>query len=178
MSANIEFEGKVLEINEKDILKKLGAQKATYIGEYLQRRYVFNTIPFNENRWVRLRSNGENATLAVKEIGDDSISGTSEWEVEVSSFEETLAILKKIGINPKGYQENRRIAYSMDNCQITLDFWPKIPAYLEIEGKNEEQVYECAKKLGIDKKKITGMNTTKIYKKYGIDLDEIEDLRF
>ncbi len=178
MSTNIEFEGKVLEINKKDMLKKLVEQKAKYIGEYLQRRYVFNTIPFNENRWVRLRSNGKNATLAVKEIKDDTVNGTSEWEIEVSNFEETLKILKKIGIKPKGYQENRRIEYSMDSCQITLDFWPKIPAYLEIEGKNEKQVYECVKKLGIDKKEITGMNTTKIYKKYGIDLDKIKDLRF
>ncbi len=96
MSTNIEFEGKVLEINEKNILKKLGEQKAKFIGEYTQRRYVFNTIPFSEDRWVRLRSNGEKSTLAVKEIGDDSVSGTSEWEVEVSDFEETLEILKKL----------------------------------------------------------------------------------
>ena len=66
----------------------------------------------------------------------------------------------------------------MDNCQVTLDFWPKIPAYLEIEGNNENEVYDCAKKLGIDKKDITGMNTTKIYKNYEIALDKIEDLRF
>lgn len=32
MSTNIEFEGKVLEINEKNILKKLVEQKAKYIG--------------------------------------------------------------------------------------------------------------------------------------------------
>ena len=90
----------------------------------------------------------------------------------------TLEILTRIGIKPKGYQENKRIAYSLNNCQITLDFWPKIPTYLEIEGKNEEEVYKCAKKLAIDKKEITGINTTKIYKKYGIDLDRIENLKF
>ncbi len=178
MRANIEFEGKVLEIKEKDILEKLVKQQAKYIGEYLQKRYVFNTIPFSENRWVRLRSDGEKTTLAVKEIGDDSVSGTSEWEVDVSSFEETLVILNKIGIKPKGYQENRRIEYLMDTCQITLDFWPNIPVYLEIEGKSEKEVYGCAKKLGIDKKDITGINTTKIYQKYGIDLDKIKALRF
>lgn len=93
-SANIEFEGKVLEINEKNILKKLGEQKAKFICEYTQRRYVFNTILFSENRWIRLRSNGEKSTLAVKEIGDDRVSGTSELEVSVSDFEETLEILK------------------------------------------------------------------------------------
>ena len=98
--------------------------------------------------------------MAVKETEDDSVSGTSEWEVVVSDFEATLEILKKIGINSKGYQENRRIEYWLDNCQITLDFWPKIPVYLEIEGKNEDMVYECAKKLAIDKNEITGMNTT------------------
>lgn len=167
MSTNIEFEGKVLEINKKNTVKKLDEQKAEFIGEYTQKRYVFNTIPFRENRWVRLRSNGEKSTLAVKEIEDDSVSGTSEWEVDVSDLEETLEILKKIGINPKGYQENRRIEYLMDNCQIALDFWPKIPVYLEIEGKNENEVYDCAKKLGIDKKDITGMNTKKFIKGMG-----------
>ena len=62
MSTNIKFEGKVLEINEKNIVKKLGEQKAKFIGKYTQRRYVFNTIPFSEKRWIRLRSNGEKTT--------------------------------------------------------------------------------------------------------------------
>jgi len=178
MSDNIEYEGKILEIDVESIKQKLAELGAELKGDFLQKRYVFDTIPFDKNRWIRLRTNGEKTTLAVKEITDDSIEGTKEWEVTVSDFDVTFELLKKIGVTPNRYEENKRIDYSLDDCSISIDSWPQIPTYLEVEGPNKEAVEKCATSLGLDISKLTGLNTKGVYKNYGINLEELKELKF
>lgn len=97
--SNIEYEAKIYDVIPADIVAKLARLGAKEIGSYNFRRYVFDTIPATPNRWVRLRSDGQHATLTVKEITAEAIDGTHEWEVEVSDLETTLEILAKIGLN-------------------------------------------------------------------------------
>lgn len=59
-----------------------------------------------------------------------------------------------------------------------LDEWPKIPPYLEIEGEDVASVREAAEWLEIDPDTLTGMNTTKVYAHYGLDLGDFPQLRF
>ena len=89
-----EYECTILEIDTKFIskLENMGAKK---IGEYFQKRYVYEFNPINENKWIRLRTNGIKTTLAIKEvINKNEIGGTNEIEIEVSDFENTNNILK------------------------------------------------------------------------------------
>ena len=62
-----EYECTILEIDTKFIskLENMGAKK---IGEYFQKRYVYDFNPINENKWIRLRTNGIKTTLAIKEV--------------------------------------------------------------------------------------------------------------
>src|SRR5437867_4697523 len=106
-SNSIEFEAKVLDINLEEIQQSLERLNATMKGDYTFRRYVFDTMPSVPSKWIRLRTNGAETTIAVKEIADDSIEGTEEWEVGVTDFDTMLTILRKSGLSPKGYQENR-----------------------------------------------------------------------
>ena len=87
-------------------------------------------------------------------------------------------LLEKLGYLNKGYQENKRISYILNNVEIEIDFWPKIPPYLEIEGKSIEEVENIIKLLGYKTSQTTSINTTDIYKKYGIDIENIRDLKF
>ena len=112
--SNIEYEAKIYDVDPADIAGKLAKLDAKEVGSYNFRRYVFDTIPAKPDRWVRLRSDGKQATLTVKEITADTIDGTHEWEVEVSDMETTLEILAKIGIKPRGYQENKRQEYDLE----------------------------------------------------------------
>jgi adenylate cyclase class 2 len=89
-----------------------------------------------------------------------------------------LDILVHSGIKPKAYQENRRTDFLLGKVTISLDEWPKIPPYIEIEGPNEQSVLEVAKKLGYSKDDLTSLNTKKVYLNYGINLDEISELKF
>ena len=175
----IEIEERVLEINPEEIIKKLEALNATKVGEWNQRRYVYDFNPIRENEWIRLRTNGKNTTLTYKNIEKNSIDGTKELEVEVSDFDETNQLLNVLGYNPKGYQENKRIRYILNSDEVDIDFWPLIPPYLEIEATSVDDIRKIEELLEINKNKITTLNCQDIYKDiYGINIKEIKELKF
>lgn len=173
-----EFEVKILEIDVDEIISKLNWLGAKKNGEKLQKRFVYDFTPKKNNSWVRLRTDGQNTTLTIKEIENDKIGGTKEIEISVDDFEKTNLFLEKLGYFHKGYQENKRISYILNNVEIEIDFWPQIPPYLEIEGKSVEDVERIIKLLGFELSQTTSINTIKVYKKYGIDIDLIKELKF
>ena len=175
---NIEHEAKLLGINPVEIRQKLEKLGVVKVGEYNFRRYVFDTIPATQNRWVRLRSNGVETTLTVKEIESDAIGGTKEWEIVVSDMDSALIILEKIGIKPRGYQENNREEYNLDGVQVVIDHWPKLDPYVEIEAENSKAVVATAEKLGFSYDDLVASNTSDLYKAIGIDLKEVAELKF
>lgn len=176
--SNIEHEAKVLNIDVDALRAKLAELGAKKVGSYNFRRYVFDTIPSTPDRWVRLRSNGVETTLAVKEIGSNAIDGTEEWEVTVSDIDAALTILQKIGINPRGYQENTREEYNFEGVQIALDTWPQLEPYVEIEAANTAEVVRIAALLGYNEDQLVAENTTELYKAIGIDVKSIAELKF
>ncbi len=177
---HIEYECTLLEVNKEEFIKKLEENNATLKGNYFQKRYVYDLIPKQPNKWLRLRTNGEKTTLTIKNVVDtNAIGGTEELEIEVSDFELTHQILKELGYNHRGYQENKRITYELDGVEIDIDSWPMIPDYVEIEGKNEEDVKRIIKKLNLEDLKIVNCDVVTIYNDYyNIDIMGIKDLRF
>ncbi len=174
-----EFEERILEINVDETISKLEALGAKKVGEWFQKRYVYDFTPSRENEWIRLRTNGEVVTLAYKNVEKNTVDGTRELEVEVSDFDETNELLNVLGYEAKGYQENKRIRYILDDVEVDIDSWPMIPTYMEIEAESEERVKEIEKKLEVDTSKITALNCDDIYRDiYGIELKGVKDLRF
>ncbi len=176
--SDIEHEAKITNIDPVVVrhrLKKIGATK---VGDYHFRRYVFDTIPASPDRWVRLRSDGKSTTLTVKEINSNTIDGTNEWEVAVSDLATTLKILEKIGIKPRGYQENKREEYQLDGVQVAIDSWPKLEPYVEIEATNSAEVIATASRLGYSEQTLVAENTTELYSKIGMDIKKIAELKF
>lgn len=176
---NTEYEIRVLDIDKKYMIKVLEECGAKKIGEFNQKRYVYDMKPENESQWIRLRTDGYKTTLTYKNIIKNTIDGTKELEVEVSDFETTNKLLEIMGYINKGYQENNRIKYELNNVEIDIDTWPMIPTYMEIEGKNEEEIMNIIKLLNIDEKKITALNCQDIYKEiYNIDITNMKELKF
>lgn len=176
---NTEYEIRVLEIDKDKLIKRLNELNAKFIGEFNQKRYVYNIIPKTDGRWLRLRTNGKKTTLTYKSVEKNSIDGTKELEIEVEDFEKTNSLLELVGVKNKGYQENNRIQYILDGVEIDIDSWPLIPTYAEIEGENEESVLNILKKIAIDDKKVTTLDVQSIYKEiYNIDITEINILKF
>ncbi|MFE3882734.1 hypothetical protein ACFXPQ_07395 [Streptomyces lydicus] len=40
--------------------------------------------------------------------------------------------------------------------RLEIDQWPRVPAYLEIKGDDDQQVWNAAELLGIDREQLTG----------------------
>jgi adenylate cyclase class 2 len=174
----IEHEAKIIDIDrvatEKLILDKGGES----LGEKFMRRYVYDIVPGDQSKWIRLRDDGTATTLTVKQITSDAIDGTHEVEVGVDDFDTTNVLLGTLGFHPKSYQETQRISFVLDGAQVEIDTWPLIPPYLEIEAGSKDEVVRIAALLGYTEDQLTGENTIKVYARYGIDLTTITDLRF
>ena len=176
-----EYECTILDVDINSFVKKIKNLGATFIGEYFQRRYVYDFNPKEEGKWIRLRTNGEKTTLTIKNIlYKNDIGGTTELEIIVSDFDQTNNILEELGYIHRNYQENKRIRYILDNVEIDIDTWPLIPTYVEIEGKNKEEVIRTLKKLGYENsEKVTTLDVTSIYNEiYKIDILKIKKLKF
>lgn len=177
--SNKEIEIRILEINEEQFIDKILSLGGLKVGEFFQKRYVYDFNPVVSNKWIRLRTNGEKTTLAIKEIKDRNvIDGVDELEIVVEDFEKTNFILNKLGYKARNYQENYRKVYLLKNTEISIDSWPLIPTYAEIEGKNNEDVMEVLELLK-DSGKETTLDVDSIYKEiYGIDMKQIVELKF
>jgi len=112
------------------------------------RRYVYDIVPGDRSKWIRLRDTGGGTTLTVKEITSAEIDGTEEIEIAVADFAATNTLLVKLGFTPKSYQETKRTSCMLDGAEIELDQWPRIPSYLEIEASTTAEVIRVAGLLG------------------------------
>jgi adenylate cyclase class 2 len=175
-AAPIEHEAKILGINIDAFLVSLAAANGTYLHDYPFRRYVFDTNPPQAGTWLRLRTNGTETTLTAKEITDTTIEGTHEREVVVSNFENTLEILQKAGLQTKGYQVNHRFDFKLGDTTVSLDFWPALEPYLEIESPSTESVLQTATALGFAASDLVTKNTLELYQDNGIALDSTPKL--
>ncbi len=150
-----EYEIRILEIDHDkmvDKLEKLGAKKTM---DALQERYIYDVIPKEEHKWIRLRTNGQDSTLTIKDLKSKSIDGMKEIEIGVSDFYKTNELLENLGYKSKGFQQNKRVQYILDDVEIDLDKWPFIPEYMEIEGKDEDSVRKMLKTLNINSEQVT-----------------------
>lgn len=171
-----EIECRLLECDVDKIIALLEKNNAKFIGDWLQMRYCYDFFPVKENSWIRLRTNGKTTELTIKEINSDKIDGTKESEITVSDFNTTNEILNKLGYIARSKQENRRIRYILDNVEVDIDFWPLIPTYVEFEGKCEQDIINVCKKLQINTNKLTSLEVASIYKQYGYNLSDLNEI--
>ena len=165
-----EIEARLLNVDVEDFIAKLEKVNAKFIGDWLQIRHCYDFKPVDENRWIRLRTNGKESTITIKEVGSAKIDGTKELEFPVPSFEMGDEFLNKLGFFARTKQENRRIQYILDGVEIDIDFWPHLPTYVEFEAESEQAIKDVCFKLGINYAKLTTMDNDSLYKQNGIDV--------
>lgn len=149
----IEYEATFEKISKDEArkrLKKIGAKLVR--PEFLSRRYTFS-IPGRKNgisAWIRVRDNGKKITQALKIVKAGKIESQKELEIEVGSFDDTAEFFEKIGCRKKAYQETKREKWLLDNVEISIDEWPFLEPFVEIEGKNKNEVKKASEKLGFN----------------------------
>jgi adenylate cyclase class 2 len=150
---NKELEIKFLNINIEQIRTKLisiGAQLIT--SEYIMKRktFDFSKISPNKNKWGRVRQEADKTTMTVKEITGNTIEDVLETEIMVDDFNKACKIFEECGINSKSFQENKREEWEYKNTSITIDTWPGLPTFIEIESNSIDSIKQTSEKLGYD----------------------------
>jgi len=176
-----EFETKVLDINFDEIEKKLIELKAERTEDLLMRRRVFDMESSNE-KWIRLRQKQDlneswkiwKSTITYKLRWWNEIWSTNEIEIKVNDFEKAYELLSKLKRKSKHYQENKRKTYVYNNIEFSIDSWPMIPTYLEVESSSIEKVKEWLKLLWLEWKDNWDLSVLSVYKIYWIDLNSME----
>lgn len=148
-----EIEAKFLNVSFDDVrarLKELGAVCEQPMR--LMRRVAIENdfMRTGKDSFLRVRDEGHRVTMTYKQFDDLSVNGAKEIEVEVSSFEDTVAILEQAGLQAHTLQETKRENWRLGEVEIMLDEWPWLRPYIEIEAPSEEVLHNVAAKLGFD----------------------------
>ena len=130
-------------------LKKAGFDLET--PEYMMRRKTFDffSVP-RRKKWGRVRQESDKVTMTVKEIRGSGINDTYEIELVVNDFDAATAFFEACDIHAKAFQENMREVWTRDGVEVTIDTWPGLNPFVEIEGIDEKTVREVSNELGFD----------------------------
>jgi adenylate cyclase class 2 len=163
---NIEYEATFININKDEMRRKLKDAGAVLVRpEFLQRRIPF-FLPDGDRtsaKYVRVRDEGDKITLSFKIIDGDKIENQRELCLEVNSFDGAVELLGLIGCEPKSYQESRRELWRLDEVDITIDEWPFLEPFVEVEGKFALEVQKVSEKIGFDYSQALFCGVTKLY---------------
>jgi len=166
----IELEAKFLDIDPDKIRALLKKHGATLVHEERLMRRITLDYPDTRLRkvggWVRLRDEGDKITLAYKQLVDRTIEGTKEVSFVVDNFESSTNFLLAVGLAKKSYQETKRERWDLGGVEVTIDTWPWIPTFVEIEGASETKLRDAADKLGLDWSKAMHGSVETAYQAY------------
>lgn len=175
----IEYEATFTNVNKDDIRQKLKTVGATKVkDEFLQRRSVFRLPESNQIKggWLRVRDEGDRVTMSLKIIDGETIADQKEIQIVVDSFTQAKELLVSIGCQEKAFQESRRELWLLDRVEITIDEWPFLEPFVEVEGDSEEIVKTVSEKLGFDYSQAKFCSVDTLYsEKYGLSVDRINN---
>jgi adenylate cyclase class 2 len=147
-------------------------------AEYMQTRSAFN-LPdsvVTHKGWARVRDEGDKITMSVKSIEGEGIEGQKESCVTVDSFKQAESLLTQLGCDKKAYQETKRELWMLDGVEVTIDTWPFLEPFVEVEGSSEAVVKAVAEKLGFDWAAAKFCAVDTLYsEKYDISTDQINN---
>ncbi len=180
---DIEWEATFTNVNVDDFKKKLKEVGAVLKREkFMQKRVNFDLPKGHEKEgaWIRVRDEGDKITLAYKrvsEAGIDSMENQQEVQVDIDDFEKAEKFLSEIGCKKSAYQESYRELWVLNDVEITIDEWPFLEPYIEIEGNSKEDVKRTSELLGLDFSKAKFVSADFLYaEKYNLKLDFVNNL--
>lgn len=175
-----EFEAKFYPVNKEEYRKKLQSLGAKLLRAERKMVRIIGDNHSNsiipKNNYLRVRDEGHLIRVSYKTTADQSgnLSDQKEIDIEVDDFDKAVKIFELLGIKFNRRQETLREEWSYKNAEITIDTWPGLDTYSEIEAESEEDVKRIAEELGFDwdKKIITA--APEVYARvYKILIDEV-----
>ncbi len=177
-----EIECRFLEIDKTALVKKLHDLGAEDKGEVMLEETIIYDPEFkwrDEQRFVRLRKQGDKIKLSYKEHQEHTVDGTYEIEFEISDYKKAELLFEKIGLKPYRHQQKYRHTFILNGVTFDIDTWPKIPSYVELEGYSEEELKKAAILVGYDWKDVEFHNARWVIEnKYKIPVSTMQWFTF
>jgi adenylate cyclase, class 2 len=178
--SDIEYEAKFYFLPSKaELREKLLSVGATLIhSEQIYRRAIFEVNKGNKinGNYARVRDEGHQITMSIKTHAShgENMDLQKEIRLVIDSFEIGCKFLSDLNMYQKSYQETKRELWELDGAEITIDTWPWLDTYSEVEATSEAEVWRIAKLLGIDQLRSTVAGVYYLYlQKYHTTKDEI-----
>ncbi|MDQ3018306.1 MAG: CYTH domain-containing protein [bacterium] len=151
---DVEYEATYSNIDKDEIRRRLSLAGAVLVRpEYQQKRIVFNMPEGHgiNGGWLRVRDEGDKITMSLKVMdGSNTIAGQKEVELKIDNFDAAVLLLESIVCARKAFQESTRELWQLDGVDITIDEWPFLEPFVEVEGKSEEAVKSISELLNFD----------------------------
>ena len=165
-----EHEIDILEIDRQEATKRLRQLGAVYKGHLQYRRieFLLGGKVGSKHSWGRVRTDGRKTTITVKRFRGKHLP-MDEHEIVTDNFEEAVKLMSRMTRSRIFYFENERDRYELDGATITLDKWPRVPLFMEIESRSMGHAKELYKKLGIKGEMVGNATIDSIFKRYGFD---------
>ena len=181
-----EIEAKWLHI-DKDLfratLHSVGAELVAQERKMVRQVFDFPDMRLeNDGGWVRIRDEADKVTMSYKQLNDRSLHGTKEVTLTVDNFGNAHSFLEALGLQSNAIQETMRESWTLDGASIEIDTWPWIPSFVEIEAKDERELFRVANLLGLDlKEALHGSVETAYQAEYDVTEAEVDgwpEIRF
>ena len=94
-------------------------------------------------------------------------------------LEKAELLFEKVGLKPFRHQQKKRHTFRLDGVTFDIDTWPRIPAYIELEGESEQALKDAAHQAGLDWKDADFHNASWIIEnKYNIPVRQLKWFTF
>ncbi len=151
---DIEYEASFAGVDKDEIRGRLRAAGAALVrAEYLQRRtnfYLPEGSAVGQVGWARVRDEGDKITMSIKSCSGEGIEDQRETCLTVEDFVQAEMFLETLGCRKKAYQETKRELWTLDGAEITIDTWPFVGPFVEVEATSETLVRQVSEKVGFD----------------------------
>ena len=147
----IEYEATFQNIDKDEVRNKLVKAGAKLVKpETLYKRETFKSKIDPINAWMRVRDEGDKITMSHKISTGDKIDDQKEICLTVDNFENAVDFLDSLGYEKKTFQETKREIWNLEGVEITIDEWPFLEPFVEVEGESEKVVKIASEKIGFD----------------------------
>ena len=165
--------------NIKDIINNDNCKKVLNDEKTIK---IIKQLKINQNKWIRLRRTNGRIELTLKQLinteKEEKLQKIIENEIIVNSFEDTNSLLEELGFFHKAYLEKKRKTYTLKGYNIEIDTWPKIPTYMEVEGKDKKDLENILNILGYKLDDAISCTAGGVYEMYGYEPNEFRELKF
>lgn len=176
-----EIETRFLDIDKTELVKKLISLGAIDEGEEKLEEIIFHAEDLSwvgKRKFVRLRKMKDKIKLTYKENKEQTVDSAQEIELYVSDLNKCSEFLNKVGLKAMRELEKYRHTLKLGDVTIDIDSWPKIPAYMEIEGPSIESLKKFCSKMDLDWENRFDGDAKAVFNHYGYDLDKITIVTF